>query len=45
MYKQLMEAGWTFNDIDNTDYFGLLDYLSANNKPDYMSGEDFFNSI
>ncbi|MBM7681944.1 hypothetical protein JOD43_002116 [Pullulanibacillus pueri] len=37
-----MKAGWSFNDIDNADWYGLLSVLS---EDDRMSGEEFFNSI
>ncbi|WP_268250676.1 hypothetical protein [Bacillus nakamurai] len=43
MYRNLMEAGWSFRDIDEADYYGLLDMLSEDAH--VMTGEEFFNSI
>ncbi|MCZ4248189.1 hypothetical protein O2313_11715 [Bacillus amyloliquefaciens] len=37
MYRNLMEAGWSFRDIDEADYYGLLDVLSEDAH--VMTGE------
>lgn len=43
MYQNLIEAGWSFNDIDQADYYGLINFLGSNQ--DYMSAEEFFKTI
>jgi hypothetical protein len=43
MYQNLIEAGWSFNDIDQADYYGLINYLG--NDKEIMSGADFFKMI
>ncbi|WP_269448773.1 hypothetical protein [Bacillus nakamurai] len=43
MYHNLIAAGWSFHDIDEADYYGLLDMLSEDAH--VMTGEEFFNSI
>ncbi|WP_199776862.1 hypothetical protein [Bacillus velezensis] len=45
MYHNLFEAGWSFKEIDEADYYGLVDVVSAGSKEKVMSGEEFFNSI
>jgi hypothetical protein len=37
-----MKAGWSFNDIEASDYYGMLSMMG---EDDRMSGEEFFNSI
>lgn len=43
MYQNLIDAGWSFNDIDQADYYGLINFLSSNN--DAMSAEEFYKLI
>jgi hypothetical protein len=46
MYMDLIESGtMSFNDIDEADYYGLIDLLSSNEKQDVMTGAEFFKTI
>lgn len=38
-----MKSGMSFNDIESSDYYGMLSVMSDGG--DRISGEDFFNSI
>lgn len=44
MYQNLIDAGWSFNDIDNADYYGLINFLNDDSK-NVMSGAEFFKMI
>ncbi|SPP28469.1 hypothetical protein BTBSAS_200056 [Brochothrix thermosphacta] len=46
LYRDLLEAGWKMHEVDNVDDEYLMQLFSdGKSKQDYVSGEDFFNSI
>jgi len=47
VYRNLIENGWTYNDIENMDIHGFLNLMDdkSNNKTRYDDIEAFYNSI
>lgn len=44
LYQKMMEAGYSFHDIDESDYFGALEMLSSTPRK-VISAEEFFDTI
>lgn len=47
VYRNLIENGWTYNDIENMDIHGFLNLMddNSNSKARYDDIEAFYNSI
>ena len=39
MYSDLLEAGWTMNDIDSMDFFGYIEVTAYRSRKKYESEE------
>ena len=47
LYKDLIESGWTIDDVEKADYFHLLHLFGEvdSKQSDRMDAEDFFRTI
>ena len=40
-----MEAGWTSNDVDDADYYHILELFNKSEGEEYMDGADFIKQF